>query len=124
MPTKLLKKIPKLNNPELSPDVFFNDITLPSTQSKSNVFPSLIFHWEVGVRFEGEVTWFNEQKGFGFITGEDGKDVFVHYTEIVRDGFQTLETGERVTYTLTDEEVGPKATDVRLQSDGSGTTLL
>lgn len=69
------------------------------------------------MRYTGEVSWFNEQKGFGFITGDDGVDVFVHYTEIVRDGFQTLEPGERVTYTLTDEEVGPKATDVRLQQD-------
>jgi len=73
---------------------------------------------EVIVRHEGEVSWFNEQKGFGFITGSDGTDVFVHYTEIVRDGFQTLEAGEKVSYDITDEEVGPKAVDVRLQDDG------
>lgn len=66
------------------------------------------------MRREGEVTWFNDQKGFGFITGDDGMDVFVHYTEIVRDGFQTLEAGERVTYDVTDEDVGPKAVEVRL----------
>lgn len=71
------------------------------------------------MRKQGEVSWFNEQKGFGFITGDDGVDVFVHYTEIIRDGFQTLEQGERVTYTLTDEEVGPKATEVRLEQDAS-----
>ena len=69
------------------------------------------------MRREGEVTWFNDQKGFGFITGDDGMDVFVHYTEIVRDGFQTLEAGERVTYDVTDEEVGPKAVEVRLKED-------
>jgi len=69
------------------------------------------------VRREGEVTWFNEQKGFGFITGDDGLELFVHYTEIVRDGFQTLETGERVTYTVADEDVGPKAVDVQLKTD-------
>jgi len=70
------------------------------------------------VRQNGTVSWFNEQKGFGFITGEDGVDVFVHYTEIVRDGFQTLEPGEAVTYEVTGEEVGLKALDVRLVSDG------
>ncbi len=73
---------------------------------------------------QGEVSWFNEQKGFGFITGDDGVDVFVHYTEIIRDGFQTLEAGERVTYTLTDEEVGPKAVEVRIQSDTTQSVRL
>ncbi|BDQ36912.1 cold-shock protein [Pseudodesulfovibrio nedwellii] len=76
------------------------------------------------MRCEGEVTWFNEQKGFGFIVDEDGHDVFVHYTEIVRDGFQTLEPGEYVTFGLIDEETGPKAVDVRLKNDGSPSTLL
>ncbi|WP_319468330.1 cold shock domain-containing protein [uncultured Pseudodesulfovibrio sp.] len=76
------------------------------------------------MRLEGEVTWFNEQKGFGFITGDDGLDVFVHYTEIIRDGFQTLEPGERVSYTLTDVEVGPKAVDVRLTADGAHASLI
>ncbi|MBI9078707.1 MAG: cold shock domain-containing protein [Pseudodesulfovibrio sp.] len=71
------------------------------------------------MRREGEVTWFNDQKGFGFITGDDGVDVFVHYVEVVRDGFQTLEPGERVTYTVSDEDVGPKAMDVRLIKDNS-----
>lgn len=73
------------------------------------------------MRHEGEVTWFNEQKGFGFITGTDGMDVFVHYTEIVRDGFQTLEAGERVTYEVADADVGPKAVDVQLTVDGPKT---
>lgn len=76
------------------------------------------------MRREGEVTWFNEQKGFGFITGDDGVDVFVHYTEIIREGFQTLEPGERVIYDVTDEDIGPKAVDVRLKSDLSISTLL
>ena len=76
------------------------------------------------MRHKGEVTWFNEQKGFGFITGEDGSDVFVHYTEIIRDGFQTLEPGERVTYGLVDEETGPKAVEVRLSDENSAATLL
>lgn len=70
------------------------------------------------MRKDGEVSWFNEQKGFGFITAQDGTDVFVHYTEVVRDGFQTLEAGEMVTFELADEEAGPKAMDVRLKADG------
>ena len=76
------------------------------------------------MRHKGEVTWFNEQKGFGFISGEDGKDVFVHYTEIVRDGFQTLEPGEQVTYGLVDEETGPKAVEVRLIDEKPAPALL
>lgn len=76
------------------------------------------------MRIDGEVSWFNEQKGFGFITATDGKDVFVHYTEIIRDGFQTLEPGELVTFSIIDEETGPKAAEVRLKSDSGPTTLL
>jgi CspA family cold shock protein len=76
------------------------------------------------MRHKGEVSWFNEQKGFGFITGEDGRDVFVHYTEIVRDGFQTLELGEKVTFGLTDEEVGPKAVEVRPVDEAKPASLL
>ena len=71
------------------------------------------------MRREGEVSWFNEQKGFGFITGDDGVEIFVHYTEIMRDGFQTLDSGERVSYEVTDEEIGPKAVEVRLLGDGA-----
>jgi CspA family cold shock protein len=79
---------------------------------------------EVPVRREGKVTWFNDKKGFGFITGDDGLDVFVHYTEIVRDGFQSLEPGERVSYAVTDEEIAPKAVDVHLAEEGVRRTLL
>ncbi|WP_367613915.1 cold-shock protein [Pseudodesulfovibrio alkaliphilus] len=76
------------------------------------------------MRREGKVTWFNDKKGFGFITGDDGVDVFVHYTEIVRDGFQSLEPGERVAYAVTDEEIAPKAVDVHLVEEGGRRTLL
>ncbi|WP_243547221.1 cold-shock protein [Pseudodesulfovibrio tunisiensis] len=75
------------------------------------------------MRHTGIVSWFNEQKGFGFISDDQGGDVFVHYTEIVRDGFQTLDPGERVTFELVDEEIGPKAVDVRLQSSESSSPL-
>jgi CspA family cold shock protein len=81
-------------------------------------------HAEEAMRHKGEVTWFNEQKGFGFITGEDGRDVFVHYTEIVRDGFQTLEPGEKVTFGLTDEDTGPKAVEVRPAEEATSASLL
>ncbi len=76
------------------------------------------------MRLEGEVSWFNEQKGFGFITDADGRDVFVHYTEIIRDGFQTLEPGEQVTFDVADEETGPKATEVRLKNAEERPSLI
>lgn len=53
----------------------------------------------------GTVKWFNETKGFGFITQESGEDVFVHYTAIVGDGFRTLKEGARVQFEV---ERGPK----------------
>lgn len=60
----------------------------------------------------GTVKWFNAEKGFGFITGDDGKDVFVHFSGIVSNGFRTLEENQKVTYNLEDTEKGPKAVDV------------
>ena len=53
----------------------------------------------------GTVKWFNAEKGFGFITGEDGKDVFAHFSQIKKDGFKTLEEGQPVTF---DTEADPK----------------
>jgi CspA family cold shock protein len=60
----------------------------------------------------GTVKWFNETKGFGFITGEDGKDVFVHYSSIEGDGFRTLAEGQSVTYEVEEGPKGPAATNV------------
>ena len=48
---------------------------------------------------KGKVSWFNEGKGYGFITGEDGKDYFIHFTEIKKEGFKTLKKEEIVTFT-------------------------
>ena len=51
---------------------------------------------------KGTVKWFNAEKGYGFITGEDGADVFVHFSAINGEGFKSLEEGQAVTYDLTE----------------------
>ncbi|MCF0106392.1 MAG: cold shock domain-containing protein [Holdemanella sp.] len=60
----------------------------------------------------GKVKWFNAEKGYGFITAEDGKDVFVHYSSIKADGYRTLEESQTVTYELVESERGKQARDV------------
>ncbi|WP_276910973.1 cold-shock protein [Dubosiella newyorkensis] len=60
----------------------------------------------------GKVKWFNAEKGYGFITGEDGKDVFVHYSSIKCDGFKTLEEGQNVTYDVIESNRGQQASKV------------
>jgi CspA family cold shock protein len=62
----------------------------------------------------GTVKWFDNRKGFGFIVGPDGNDVFVHYSAIGTDGFRTLKTGESVHYDLIDGPKGRRAENVRL----------
>ena len=61
---------------------------------------------------EGTVKWFNEQKGFGFITADDGQDVFVHHTSINQDGFRTLDEGQRVQFEVVSGPKGPQASNV------------
>ncbi len=61
---------------------------------------------------KGTVKWFNEQKGYGFITVEDGGDVFVHYSAIQGQGFKTLEEGDRVDLEITQGPKGPQASNV------------
>ena len=62
----------------------------------------------------GTVKWFNNEKGYGFITPEDGsKDVFVHYSGIEGDGYKSLTEGQKVEYTVTQGQKGPQATGVR-----------
>jgi CspA family cold shock protein len=61
----------------------------------------------------GTVKWFNESKGFGFITTDEGIDAFVHYSDISGDGFKTLAEGETVEFELTDGPKGSKAVNVR-----------
>ena len=63
----------------------------------------------------GTVKWFNETKGYGFIAQEDGPDVFVHFSAIQGDGFKTLTDGQKVEFTVTDGQKGPKAENVNPQ---------
>jgi CspA family cold shock protein len=62
---------------------------------------------------KGTVKWFNDQKGFGFISQEDGPDVFVHFTAIQGDGFKSLEEGQTVEFDITEGPKGPQAANVR-----------
>lgn len=62
---------------------------------------------------QGTVKWFNSEKGFGFITKEDGNDVFVHFTAIKGDGFKTLEEGQRVSFDVTQGNRGDQAANVQ-----------
>jgi CspA family cold shock protein len=62
----------------------------------------------------GTVKWFNESKGFGFITPADGsKDVFVHFSAISDNGFRTLAEGQRVSFDIVDSAKGPSASNVK-----------
>ena len=62
----------------------------------------------------GTVKWFNPEKGFGFITSEEGTDVFAHFSQINVDGFKTLDEGQKVTFTVTDGQKGPQAENIEL----------
>ncbi len=61
----------------------------------------------------GKVKWFNAAKGYGFITGDDGKEVFVHFSAIQVDGYKTLDEGQAVEYEVKDGGKGAQAYDVR-----------
>jgi len=62
---------------------------------------------------QGQVKWFNSEKGYGFITGDDGTDYFVHYSAIVGDGYRSLVEGARVEFDGEDTAKGMQATNVR-----------
>lgn len=63
---------------------------------------------------QGTVKWFNSDKGYGFIATDGGKDVFVHFSEIVMEGYRNLEEGQRVWFEITQAERGPQATSVHV----------
>ncbi len=61
---------------------------------------------------QGRVKWFNPEKGYGFIEVENGRDVFVHYSEIKEEGFKTLEEGQVVEFDVVEGNRGPQAANV------------
>ena len=60
----------------------------------------------------GKVKWFNAEKGYGFITSDEGKDIFVHYSAIQADGFRSLEEGQTVTFDIVEGDRGQQAANV------------
>ncbi|WP_075878250.1 cold-shock protein [Merdibacter massiliensis] len=62
----------------------------------------------------GKVKWFNAEKGYGFITTDEGKDVFVHYSSIQAEGFRSLEEGQTVTFDVVEGDRGQQAANVKV----------
>lgn len=60
----------------------------------------------------GTVKWFNAKKGYGFISDDEGNDVFVHFSALLMDGFKTLEEGDKVQFEIAQGEKGPQAANV------------
>ncbi len=61
---------------------------------------------------KGTVKWFNSEKGYGFITVDNGEDIFVHFSAIQTDGFKTLDEGQRVEFDIIEGDKGPQASNV------------
>ena len=62
----------------------------------------------------GQVKWFNNQKGYGFINSEDGKEVFVHFSGIAKEGFKSLSEGQRVEFEIANDAKGEQAVNVTI----------
>jgi len=69
---------------------------------------------EVTRNMKGTVKWFNADKGFGFITGEDGNDVFAHFSQIKVDGYKTLVEGQEVSFDVVQGAKGPQAENIEV----------
>ena len=65
-------------------------------------------------REQGTVKWFNSEKGYGFITREDNSDIFVHFSSIAKDGFKSLDEGQKVEFVVTNSDRGLQAVEVTL----------
>jgi CspA family cold shock protein len=65
-------------------------------------------------RIQGTVKWFNSSKGYGFISQENGEDVFVHYKSIIGDGYKTLNENDKVEFVVTEGQKGPQAAEVQV----------
>ena len=72
---------------------------------------------------KGTVKWFNESKGFGFITKEDGEDIFVHHTSIAGSGFKSLSEGQAVTFDVEKTPKGPRATGSPWRPEACSTVI-
>lgn len=75
-------------------------------------YPAIFIFYGGNTMNKGTVKWFNAEKGYGFITGEDGQDVFVHFSAINGEGFKSLEEGQAVSYDLTEGARGMQAANV------------
>ncbi len=85
----------------------------PFYPNRTAVFFILFFIFNGGIIMNrGTVKWFNNQKGYGFISDETGNDVFVHYSSLNMEGFKTLEEGQAVEFEISEGTKGPQATNV------------
>jgi CspA family cold shock protein len=82
---------------------FLSDRAIKPTEAKIRIGFSMT---------QGIVKWFNDSKGFGFITAEDGRDLFVHHTDIQSDGYRSLTEGARVQFEVVAGQKGPRAAKV------------
>ena len=83
-----------------------------SSSSNTSSSPARAEHSGDADREEGEVKWFNVSKGFGFITKDDGEELFVHFRSIRGEGRRSLKDGQRVSFHVADSDKGPQAEDV------------
>jgi CspA family cold shock protein len=67
-------------------------------------------------RIQGTVKWFNSSKGYGFISQENGDDVFVHFQSIISDGYKTLNDNDKVEFVVSEGQKGPQASEVKVIS--------